>query len=173
MSSPHSSQSSLASEAPNELNSLAGEIAQFFSDEALANGTFAVGGTIPIRQTVPGSVSALHSAVLRWDATDADAPPASRRVGFPLTTDADYVGFAQLFQDMQPATFGLGNQHVLDEEYRKALKLPASAFAVNFSPYDLGIIDTAAQYLLPRASKEDKTIRGIHAELYNINVSSL
>ncbi|KAF6803869.1 oxidoreductase [Colletotrichum sojae] len=73
---------------------------------------------------------------------------------------------------MQPATFGLGGEHVLDEKYRKAIKLPATAFSVSFCPYELGIIDTVTHCLLPSIKTNDEERRSIRAELYNINVYS-
>ncbi|KAF6829211.1 oxidoreductase [Colletotrichum musicola] len=129
---------------PPSLDCLARQSFRAFNGNAIANDTFAVGGTIPIH-TGPAEDSseqkpASYPVILRWDATEET--PALRRVAFPLATDADSASFAQLLQDMQPATFGLGDKHVLDEEYRKAIKLPVTAFSVSFSPYELGIIDT-------------------------------
>ncbi|KAF6798806.1 oxidoreductase [Colletotrichum sojae] len=89
---------------------------------------------------------------------------------FPLTSDADEKGFEKLLKDTQAATFGRGGDEVLDETYRKAKKLPATAFATSLCPYKLGIIDTVRQVLLPSIETAEGS-RLIRAELYNINIS--
>lgn len=45
-----------------------------------------------------------------------------------------------------------------------------SAFSSDFCPYELGIIDTIAQVLLPN-TKEGISMKGVRAELYKLNVS--
>ncbi|KAF6815641.1 oxidoreductase [Colletotrichum plurivorum] len=164
---------------PPSLDCLARQISRAFNGNAIANDTFAVGGTIPIDTgPAPAEDSSEQKpvstpVVLRWDATgDKETTPAPRRVAFSLATDADSASFAQLLQDMQPATFGLRGEHVLDEEYRKAIKLPATAFSVSFCPYELGIIDTVTHCLLPSIKTNEEERRSIRAELYNINVYS-
>ena len=74
----------------------------------------------------------------------------------------------------QPATFGLAGNDVLDENYRRAIKLDASAFSTNFHPHDCGIIDSFQQILLPSTIEGGQHIgigpKGVRAELYNLNV---
>lgn len=80
------------------------------------------------------------------------------------------VGLAKLVADCQPASFGYNGKDVLDESYRKATKMDRSAFSADFCPYELGIIDTIAQVLLPNAKHTPGT-KGGRAELYKLNVS--
>lgn len=47
-----------------------------------------------------------------------------------------------------------------------------STFSVDFCPYELGIVDTIAQILLPNAGSRFGT-KGVKAELYNLNVSTV
>ena len=70
----------------------------------------------------------------------------------------------------QPATFGHNGKDVFDELYRKATKMDRSAFSTDFCPYEVGIIDTIAQMLLPNTSSGAST-HGVRAELYKFNVS--
>jgi hypothetical protein len=55
----------------------------------------------------------------------------------------------QLVEDCQPATIGFEGKNVLDEKIRKAGKLEASQFSTSFNPYNVGIVNTVAQTLLP------------------------
>lgn len=57
-----------------------------------------------------------------------------------------------LLASCTPATFGRGKQDVLDESYRKVTKLDPSEFATTFCPYEAGIIDVVAQFLLPKST---------------------
>jgi len=72
----------------------------------------------------------------------------------------------QLSQACQPATFGLGQQNVHDEEYRKAGKLDVSDFATKFSLARSGLMDTIRSELL-EGHEDRKEIKG---ELYKLNV---
>jgi hypothetical protein len=45
-----------------------------------------------------------------------------------------------------------------------------SAFSTDFCPYEVGVVDTIAQMLLPSTSSGVST-RGVRAELYKFNVS--
>lgn len=83
--------------------------------------------------------------------------------------DVSVDSLTKLVRDCQPASFGYKGKDVLDESYRKATKLDRSAFAVDFCPYELGIIDTIAQVLLPNAGGNNGT-HGVRAELYKLNV---
>ncbi|KAJ3504189.1 hypothetical protein NLJ89_g8065 [Agrocybe chaxingu] len=92
----------------------------------------------------------------------------------PDSEGAELVDFAHptetkleaLSKACQAATFGRAQQDVLDESYRKALKMDASAFATQFAPLELGILHTIRQNLL-RGQKAEKPIR---VELYKLNV---
>lgn len=103
---------------------------------------------------------------LRWDSDDS----AGCKVTLPCA-DADRPNFEQLLKDCQPASFGRGGEDVMDESYRKAGKIDESAFCSNFSPYALGIVDTAAQALTPNLAHQTNESHGLRAELYKLNVS--
>jgi len=74
-----------------------------------------------------------------------------------------------LLDDCKPATFGRGNQDVLDEAYRKAGKMDATGFCTDFNYADHGILDTVAQALVQ--SVLDNEYSGLRAEVYKLNVS--
>lgn len=84
----------------------------------------------------------------------------------------------ELLKACTPATFGKKGKEVLDESYRKAVKLDSNEFSTSFNPYEVGIIDAIAQSLLPgiakpfsdRESKHEENL-GVIAELYKLNVS--
>ena len=66
-----------------------------------------------------------------------------------------------------PATFGLNNQDVLDESYRKAGKLDVGKFAWLFSPASRS--DFTVQ-LISGLFPSDSLHKGIRFELYKLNV---
>jgi hypothetical protein len=65
----------------------------------------------------------------------------------------------------QPATFGVAKNNVLDESYRKAGKMDASEFAVQFSPTSSGIMEGIRNSLFGGRPNES-----IKVELYKLNV---
>jgi len=125
--------------------------------------TFTCGGSIDISESAQGELSRPPVA-LRWDSREGVGS-----IVFPATGSDGQAKLAQLAQDCQPATFGFKGEDVLDETYRKATKMDRSAFSSDFCPYELGIVDTIAQVLLPN-SRNDITTRGVRAELYKLNV---
>ena len=114
--------------------------------------------------------------VLRWDSPSEET---TRKLTFPLAeVDDGVTGIEGLLKDCAPATFGIGGEEVLDESYRRAVKLDAHQFSTNFNPYDVGIVDAISQVLLPgiaqpiadgKAAFGDNS--GVVAELYSLNVS--
>ncbi|KAJ7596076.1 hypothetical protein C8J56DRAFT_1012248 [Mycena floridula] len=68
-----------------------------------------------------------------------------------------------LSQACQPASFGRGNQDVMDESYRKAGKLDSSQFSLPFDLHKSGIMDRVVATLL----QDGKSLR---TELYKLNV---
>ena len=84
----------------------------------------------------------------------------------------------ELLKACAPATFGRKGEEVLDESYRKAVKLDNNQFCTSFNPHEVGIIDAIAQSILPaiakpfsdRESKHEEHL-GVIAELYKLNVS--
>lgn len=114
--------------------------------------------------------------VLRWDSPSEET---TGRLTLPLAeVDDGVTAIEGLLRDCAPATFGIGGEEVLDESYRKAVKLDAHQFSTNFNPYDVGIVDAISQILLPGIAKPfagGKTAfgdnSGVVAELYTLNVS--
>jgi hypothetical protein len=104
--------------------------------------------------------------VIRWDAASS-----VQKITFPLPIFEPSHGtmrsLENLVQATEPASFGFDGQDILDETYRKALKLDTTAFSTNFCPYEIGIIDEIGQTLFPRLRG---TFQGIRAELYKLNV---
>lgn len=97
----------------------------------------------------------------------------------PILSSADgTTAIEGLLEACVPATFGKKGDEVLDELYRKAVKLDSNQFSTSFNPYEVGIIDTIAQSLLPGIakpfsdgkSKYEENLGAI-AELYKLNVS--
>ncbi|KAJ8480820.1 hypothetical protein ONZ51_g6410 [Trametes cubensis] len=73
-----------------------------------------------------------------------------------------------LAETCDPATFGVDQQDVYDETYRKAGKLDRTDFALaNFSPDAVGILDEVRNELLIEGLEKSERI---HAELYKLNV---
>lgn len=151
---------------------------------------FACGGTVPIpvsNNTAQQSSTTLDAAatcqpvILRWDPQSQHVPARVCKLQFPLdgSDSATMNNIQQLFEDMQPATFGYQGQDVLDESYRKASKLDPSHFDCTFNPYEMGIIDEVAQILLPGVKRKNASnnnsnegVNVMRAELYKLNVYS-
>ena len=76
----------------------------------------------------------------------------------------------ELIDDMEPASFGFQGKDIVDDSYRKAVKLDTSAFTTNFCPYKVGIVDTLGHALLPIRKAPSQ---GIYADLYRLNVSCI
>lgn len=106
---------------------------------------------------------------IRWDSLTNEGATAGAKVTLPLN-EVEPFSFDQLLRDCHPATFGRGNVDVMDEEYRKAGKLDENTFCSNFSPYALGIVNTAAQTLAPNFWNQTNKMSGVRAELYKLNV---
>ena len=87
----------------------------------------------------------------------------SRRVD--LLTASDHE-LELLSKACQPATFGVNQQDIHDESYRKAGKLDASDFAAKFNLERSGLLEQIYSHLL-EGHDEKKTIE---AELYKLNV---
>ena len=151
--------------------------------------TFACGGSIPIvgiciplefpvltfqdvvkpEDTKDSQAFTSSPIDLRWDTASSNSGVA--KLTFPVKADGDngQAALEKLIRDCQPASFGYKGEDVLDESYRKAIKMDTTAFSVAFCPYEAGIIDVIAQVLLPNASNVLGT-KGVRAELYKLNV---
>ena len=85
-----------------------------------------------------------------------------------------YINFAnaapdeleQLTKACEPASFGVKQENVLDETYRKAGKMDSECFALTFDPFETELIKIVRGYLLEGPESE----RGIKAELYKLNI---
>ena len=150
-------------------------------DGHAATATFACGGSVPTldldlsKGTLgPGAQNLVPSVVIRWDTSNSYAPQF--KIAFPLPDhdEASRRMFNQLLYQCDPATFGVGGRDILDEEYRKAVKLDASNFSTSFHPHDCGILDSIQQILLPSTIRGGQGIgigpQGVRAELYKLNV---
>ncbi|KAF4439201.1 hypothetical protein FACUT_4278 [Fusarium acutatum] len=134
-------------------------------DKRAGKDIFAIGGSVGDDD----SSSANRSVSIRWDIKNQGH---SRTLKLPIGDDpVAQDGFNTLLTDCQPATFGIGSQEVLDEEYRKAGKMNTEDFCTSFNPYEHGIVDTINQ-VLAQASVSDARGLGIKAELYKLNVYS-
>ena len=71
-----------------------------------------------------------------------------------------------LSQTCAPATFGLGDQDVLDESYRKAGRLDAGDFSVKLDLSRSGLLDIVCAQLLEGKAAQ----KYIYGELYKLNV---
>ncbi|RXW16201.1 hypothetical protein EST38_g9657 [Candolleomyces aberdarensis] len=92
------------------------------------------------------------------------------------SSDASFLSFAdgvlhdgdiqKLVEACQQATFGRGNQDVLDESYRKAWKLDTTHFAAQFDLARSGIMETVHDQLL---HYEKNTLK-LEPQLYKLNI---
>ncbi|KNG90844.1 hypothetical protein ANOM_000988 [Aspergillus nomiae NRRL 13137] len=152
------------------------ELKTFIEGER-ATASYACGGSIPIAQTA--AVSEIHSRVsgpinIFWSIGNGSA----RRLSLPLRPDAEDASpevLQRLIASCGPASFGRGEQNVMDLSYRKAGKLDPESFATSFHPADFGIIEAIEKVLLPGMLTEATNTLGsrkIYAELYKMNIYS-
>ncbi|KAI0345626.1 hypothetical protein BDW22DRAFT_1353163 [Trametopsis cervina] len=90
-------------------------------------------------------------------------PPSFSSVDFSNPSEDDLKALAEA---CDPATFGRADQDVYDESYRKAGKLNATHFAINFHPGPAGLLDEIRDVLLEGYNFDTE----ITAELYKLNV---
>jgi hypothetical protein len=81
-------------------------------------------------------------------------------------SNASEAELQHLSDTCQPATFGLNQEDVLDESYRKAGKLDVADFATKFVLADSGLMDVVRAELL----EGHESTKAIKAELYKLNV---
>lgn len=93
-----------------------------------------------------------------------DTDPRSRRID--LTKSAVEADLKRLSDACGAATFGVNQQDVLDESYRKARKMDVTNFASKFDLHKSGILDMVQSELL-QGHDENKQIE---AELYKLNI---
>ncbi|TDL27743.1 hypothetical protein BD410DRAFT_738968, partial [Rickenella mellea] len=87
----------------------------------------------------------------------------TRSIYLPEATETQ---LDKLAKACQPATFGLNQEDVLDENYRKAGKMDLNQFSINFNPERLGIAKAVQSLLLGW----DEGDRNIVLEPYKLNV---
>ncbi|KAF9891102.1 hypothetical protein FE257_005038 [Aspergillus nanangensis] len=90
-------------------------------------------------------------------------------------SNSDALG--QLVRDCDPASFGQGQQDIIDPEYRRAGKLDPCKFSTNFDWPRLGkkILNNVQDILLPGISTKIQNslqLRELRAELYKLNIYS-
>ncbi|GMG09637.1 unnamed protein product [Aspergillus oryzae] len=138
--------------------------------------SYTCGGCIPIIQaTGPLDKHPRGSGPVNifWSIGNSSA----RRVSLPLRADAEDASPAvlqHLITSCEPASFGRGQEDVMDLSYRRAGKLDPKNFATSFHPATFGIIETIEKVLLPGIVGETANrlrSRKIYAELYKMNVS--
>ncbi|OQD86871.1 hypothetical protein PENSOL_c084G03942 [Penicillium solitum] len=147
-----------------------------------ASASFVCGGLIPIdTKAVAGSTSSQPISVsppvrICWY-TDGDN--ISRVLTLPLDSNADSKSASdnlhRLVVGCDPASFGRGQEDVIDPRYRKARKLEPRHFFTSFHPSDFGILQNVEQILLPNfntLSQNSLPFRKLSAELYKLNVYS-
>lgn len=145
-----------------------------------ASASFVCGGLIPIdTKAVAGSTSSQPISVsppvrICWY-TDGDN--ISRVLTLPLDWNADSKSASdnlhRLVVGCDPASFGRGQEDVIDPRYRKARKLEPRHFFTSFHPSDFGILQNVEQILLPNfntLSQNSLPFRKLSAELYKLNV---
>ena len=93
----------------------------------------------------------------------------------PHHNDVSHNMLRDLLASCEQATFGKNGEDVLDESYRKAMKLDPEAFPTDFHPSDYGILEAIRQVLLPSMVVGGEGVgigrQGFRAELYKLNVS--
>jgi hypothetical protein len=94
---------------------------------------------------------------------DRGSTPTASRINLSNPSEAE---LQHLSEACRPATFGLSQENVYDESYRKALQMDTSDFATNLAVADSSLMDVVRSELLE--GHESK--KAINAELYKLNV---
>jgi len=185
MSSTNSKSSSLEesfSQEPSNKGALLGQLEAAVTAQQAA---FCCGGTVQIAAargciyehiTVDAEPLVSPPVVIRWDLPSGKA---TRKMTLPAVQEAESTpDISELLGSCSPATFGHKGHDVLDQSYRRAVKLDSGQFCTSFSPHDFGIMDAIAQTLLPEVTQvasgtptEFQENWGVVAELYKLNVS--
>lgn len=120
-----------------------------------------------------GTVPTMSSVRLYWDTAEhAEYDKLVLPLDSKSTGEDGIKSLHQLVSDCEPASFGRGQQDVMDPEYRRAGKLDPSRFVSDFQPDE--IVRRVEQYLVPNFSKNTEKqlpFRRLKAELYKLNVS--
>ncbi|KAK6814047.1 hypothetical protein RU639_010478 [Aspergillus parasiticus] len=178
-SNTRSSHVSTSRSQPNDIEKALKELKKTIAGQRSV-ASFACGGTITISRGVgtgggSGAVSTSPPVKVYWSVQEEmDA----NKVVLPwnrASADSSPAALQQLASDCSPATFGRGNQDVLDPSYRQAGKMEPANFATTFYPADFRIITLIERILLPSVSSDkENSMQGrvISAELYKLNIYS-
>ncbi|KAJ5532050.1 hypothetical protein N7494_008602 [Penicillium frequentans] len=134
---------------------------------------FVCGGTIPIKDEAAKLKNQIpkpsNPVTIFWESKDGSH---AKKLVLPLK-DPNDDSLRQLVADCEPASFGKGQEDVMDPEYRKAGKLEPSQFATSFHFMDFGLQEIIENILAPPLDLEKKVAsRRIETELYKLNVYS-
>ncbi|PLB55677.1 oxidoreductase, partial [Aspergillus steynii IBT 23096] len=139
-----------------------------------SSSTFACGGSVAIENVAYGGTPQLrgrsHPVNVFWE---SDSTVQKLVLPINQKNKSAVKHLQSLAGDCIPATFGRGDQDVLDPTYRRAGKLEPAHFSSNFHPADFGIIDQIEQDLLPTINDGPGSSgyrRKIIPELYKLNV---
>lgn len=131
-----------------------------------ASPSFVCGGSIPVEKVG-----------IFWATSDDST---ARKLSLPLdqqSPESSVNALQRLVRDCSPASFGRGQQDVIDPEYRKAGKLDTSQFASTFELSHHNILPDVEAFLLPAIQDQsqgqnDMQFRRLTAELYKLNIYS-
>lgn len=107
-----------------------------------------------------------HAGYVLQDSRSVHESSDSSQSRLNLST-ATETQLQHLSSACEPATFGLNQQDVHDETYRKAGKLDKTDFSPAFDALRAGLIKTVEEELVVPRYRKDITIR---AEMYKLNV---
>ena len=204
MSSTDSESSSLEESSSQEPSNKGPLLRQLGAAVTAQQAAFCCGGTIQVAAargciyehiTVDAEPLVSPPVIIRWDlpsgkvigkltlpaVQEAESTPAVQEAeSTPAVQKAESApAISELLESCSPATFGHKGHDVLDQSYRRAVKLDSDQFCTSFSPHDFGIMDAIAQTLLPEVAQvasgttrtEFQEHWGVVAELYKLNVS--
>ncbi|KAJ5810586.1 uncharacterized protein N7503_002804 [Penicillium pulvis] len=156
----------------DEFHKVCSQLEKTIVDEKNSS-AFVCGGTILIK----GEAAKLKNqtpkpsnpVTIFWEPKDG---LHAKKLVLPLKDSNDDC-LRQLVTDCEPASFGRGQEDVMDPEYRKAGKLEPSQFVTSFHSIDFGLQEIIENILAPPLDLEKKVVsRRIEAELYKLNVYS-
>ncbi|PLN86495.1 hypothetical protein BDW42DRAFT_158595 [Aspergillus taichungensis] len=158
----------------SSLEETCGQLRESFQEGA-ALASFVCGGEIPIStsSSLPGFSPPVQ--IVWWA---GEQPVGDRRLVLPLddaATESSSERLQRLVADCEPASFGRGQEDVLDPAYRNAGKLDPTQFLTSFHPADFGIIESVEKILLPNIGINVNSPlhrRKLTWELYKLNVYS-
>lgn len=146
---------------------------QHLIEKECSKASFACGGSITISESPNASEkgNARSSAPINLFWTSANNENVRK-----LTLPGEFTesSVEQLAKNCALASFGRGEENVVDTDYRRAGKLDATQFASTFHPADFGLLENIEQILVPdmggRRAKDEIYSRKIVADLYKLNV---